>query len=160
MHKPWYKQFWPWFLIAIPLSSFGMGFFIFHIATTTNNSLVIDDYYKEGKVINARLDKIEKARQRNISTELVINDTAIAVKFLSGTPTTGEALKLTFYHVTLEDLDTSALLSLDASGVYRGVVDHALEGKWQVTLTPLDESWKVQSTLYLPQTGPVTFKPE
>ena len=47
--KPWYKQFWPWFLIAIPTSSFIMAYFIVKFATNTQDSLVVDDYYKEGK---------------------------------------------------------------------------------------------------------------
>ena len=61
MHTPWYKQFWPWFLIAVPVITVIMSGFLIHFATSTQDTLVIDDYYKEGKAINARLDKVEAA---------------------------------------------------------------------------------------------------
>ena len=42
--KPWYKYFWPWFLIAVPLSSFVMAYFLVNFAANTEDSLVVDDY--------------------------------------------------------------------------------------------------------------------
>ncbi|MCW8092367.1 FixH family protein [Alteromonas sp. ASW11-130] len=159
MHSPWYKQFWPWFLIAIPLASFGMGFLILHLATNTTDSLVVDDYYKEGKVINARLDKIEQARKKGIKTTLLINDGSIALTFTSGMPRDGQALKLSFYHVTLKARDVSLLLSQDAKGVYRGFTEAPLDGKWKISVMPVDESWKIQQTVTLPHSGEFIFNP-
>lgn len=157
--KPWFKQFWPWFLIAVPLSSFIVGFVVIRFATNTTDSLVVDDYYKEGRAINANLDKEEHARYLNITSDLTIKDGAIAVKFHSGIPQDGNALKLSFYHVTLQDKDISLLLSRDASGIYRGFVDDSLAGKWRVTLTPHDEQWKIQNVLTLPYSGAMKFNP-
>lgn len=159
MNTPWYKQFWPWFLIAIPVISFIMGMVLLNLATNTTDSLVVDDYYKEGKAINARLGKIEEAKRRNITSELAIKDGAVSVKFHSGIPKEGQALKLTFYHTTLKDRDTAVLLSRDAQGIYRGFVEAPLDGKWQVTLTPIDESWKIQQTITLPRSGALKFNP-
>lgn len=156
---PWYKQFWPWFLIAIPTSSFIVGYIVISLSIDTSDSLVVDDYYKEGKAINAKLDKVYEAQRLRITTELMIDNGAVALKFHSGIPQDGTALKLAFYHTTIEDRDTSVLLSRDANGVYRGFVEASLEGKWQITLTPLDESWKVQRTLGLPRTGWFNFNP-
>lgn len=157
--KPWYKQFWPWFLICIPLSSFIVGGFVVNFATDGSDSLVIDDYYKEGKSINARLDKIELAKTLNIKTQLSINNDFIAVEFLSGAPNSKQALKLDFFHVTQEAKDFQALLSADANGIYRATIDSALQGKWRVRLTPLDDSWKVQKTIVLPSASTISFNP-
>lgn len=159
MNTPWYKQFWPWFLIAIPVITFIMGMVLLNLATNTTDSLVVDDYYKEGKAINARLDKIEEAKRRNITSDLTIENGAIAIKFHSGIPREGQALKLTFYHTTLEDRDTSVLLSRDATGVYRGFVESSLDGKWRMTLTPVDEAWKIQQIITLPVSGVIKFNP-
>lgn len=156
---PWYKQFWPWFLIIIPIVTFAMGGLMLHLAMDTTDSLVIDDYYKEGKAINARLDKIENAKRLNITTDLTIDGGAIALKFHSGIPQEGNALKLSFYHVTLSDKDTSVLLTRDANGIYRGFVEESLDGKWQITLTPIDDAWKIQKTMSLPWTGVIRFNP-
>ncbi len=157
--KPWYKYFWPWFLIAVPTSSFIVGYFVIYFATNTEDSLVVDDYYKEGKAINASMAKVEVARRQRIMTDLTINDGAIAVEFHSGIPANGNALKLNFYHVTLQNKDFSILLTRDANGVYRGFTEQDTSGKWKVSLTPLDEKWKVQQTIGLPRDGAIRFVP-
>lgn len=157
--KPWYKQFWPWFLICIPLSSLIVGSQVIRIATDGTNSLVVDDYYKEGKTINARLDKIENAQKLNITTSLYIEQGAIALEFLSGKPTTGEALKLEFFHVTQEFKDFSVLLTSDASGIYRSNELFDIKGTWRLRLMPLDQNWKVQKRVSLPQSNAFEFNP-
>lgn len=157
--KPWYKQFWPWFLICIPLSSLIVGSQVIRLATDGTNSLVVDDYYKEGKSINARLDKIENAIALNISTKLDIKSNGITLEFLSGAPTEGEALQLDFFHVTQEHKDFKVLLTRDASGIYRSNEENPIEGKWRLRLTPLDESWKVQKRISLPQATAFDFNP-
>ncbi len=157
---PWYKQFWPWFLIAVPLSSFIVGSIMFHFATNTTDSLVVDDYYKEGKAINARLDKIQNAKQLNMVTGLTFaDDGSVALRFITGLPRSNEALKLTLYHVTLENRDVDLLLSADANGVYRGYTEADLNGKWRMTLLPIDESWKIQQVVALPRTDEIRFEP-
>ena len=159
MNTPWYKQFWPWFLIAVPFATLIMGGILLKLSISTEDSLVIDDYYKEGKAINASLDKEAQAKRKNITTDLTITDGSIALKFHSGIPQDGNALKLNFYHVTIKERDVSVLLSRDANGIYRGFVDADLSGKWQVSLTPIDESWKIQNTLHLPYSGVIKFNP-
>lgn len=157
--KPWYKQFWPWFLIAIPLSSLIVGSQVIRLATDGTNSLVVDDYYKEGKTINSRLDKIEAAKALNMSTELSVLNDQIALRFLSGAPESGEALKLDFFHATLEAKDFAVFLTQDASGVYRYSDTLDVKGKWRIRLTPIDESWKIQKRVNLPQQKAFEFNP-
>ena len=156
---PWYKQFWPWFLMAIPLSSVMVGIVMFRFANDGTNALVVDDYYKEGKTINARLDKISQAQALNIQTLLTVSNDEVSVSFQSGSPISGEALQLDLFHVTLPKRDRKLLLTRDATGVYRGLVDFPIDGKWRLRLMPLDEEWKVQNTLYLPQINGTPFNP-
>lgn len=155
----WYKQFWPWFLIAIPLSSMIVGSFVIRFATDGTNSLVVDDYYKEGKAINSRLDKIELAKELGITTLLTVEPGNIALEFVSGAPSTGEALKLDFFHVTIEDKDFEVLLTRDANGIYRSNSDNAIDGKWRLRLMPMNEQWKVQDRVTLPQAQAFRFEP-
>ena len=39
--KPWYRQFWPWFIIALPASAVIAGFTTLWIAIQTTDSLVL-----------------------------------------------------------------------------------------------------------------------
>ncbi|GEA10993.1 FixH family protein [Alteromonas sp. KUL49] len=159
MNTPWYKQFWPWFLIAVPVVTLIMGVVLLRLAINTEDSLVVDDYYKEGKAINSRLDKVANARRLRITTDLTIDDGLIAIKFHSGIPQDGTALKLAFHHVTLEEKDTEVLLTRDATGVFRGSTDNDLSGKWRVSLMPMNEEWKIQQTLTLPNGATIRFNP-
>jgi hypothetical protein len=159
MNRPWYKEFWPWFLIAVPVATLIMGGVLLKLAISTEDSLVVDDYYKEGKAINATLDKQAIAKKKNITTDLTIKDGSVALEFHSGIPQEGNAVKLSFYHVTLQERDVSVLLSRDANGIYRGFIEQNLDGKWRVSLTPFDESWKIQKTLQLPYSGVIKFNP-
>ena len=55
--KPWYKEPWPWFLMAGPAIVIVAGFATAWLAIISNDGLVTDDYYKQGLAINQRLQR-------------------------------------------------------------------------------------------------------
>lgn len=156
---PWYKQFWPWFLISIPVISIILSMTMMHLATSGKDTLVIDDYYKEGKGINRQLVKYQEAKVRGIDTTLTFEPHSVQLNFKSGAPETGEALSLTFQHATLAEHDFSVMLVRDANGTYRATLDKPVDGKWRVLLKPIDDQWRISQTLTLPRKGPINFAP-
>lgn len=52
----WYRQFWPWFLIALPGTVVVASLITIYIAFTHQDPLVDGNYYKHGLTINERLD--------------------------------------------------------------------------------------------------------
>jgi hypothetical protein len=40
---PWYKQFWPWFIIALPASAVIASFFTLWLAISNPDQLVVDE---------------------------------------------------------------------------------------------------------------------
>ncbi len=130
-----------------------------NFAINTTDSLVIDDYYKEGKGINLTLSKIQEARVRNIKTTLLVTPNSVSVDFISGTPETGEAIQLEFFHATLVDKDFQVLLTRDASGTYRGNINNDIQGKWKLSLHPYNQEWKVVKDISLPIAQSVDFNP-
>jgi len=40
---PWYRQFWPWFIIALPASVVIAGLYTFYLAVSQPVQLVVDD---------------------------------------------------------------------------------------------------------------------
>lgn len=47
---PWYKQFWPWFIIALPASVVVASFFTLWLAISNPDHLVVDEEeYRELK---------------------------------------------------------------------------------------------------------------
>lgn len=158
-NKKWYKQFWPWFLITIPVCSMILSFNMLRFAFDGQDAMVVDDYYKQGKAINISLEKIQAAKALNIETQLIVNEQDISLRFIHGAPETGAALRLAFYHVTQAPKDQTVDLFRDAQGIYRGSTERDLTGKWQVALTPHDKEWKVQQTLSFPNADPIIFNP-
>ena len=42
-NQPWYKQFWPWFIIALPASVVVASFFTLWLAISNPDHLVLSD---------------------------------------------------------------------------------------------------------------------
>lgn len=159
MTQKWYKQFWPWFLMALPASSICVGGMILYFAITTENSMVSDDYYKEGKAINQSISKKRMAKQLNLVAGVQVDSESVTVKFKQALPRESTALKLDFFHATLEDKDFFVMLTRNAEGVYRGSLPASVDGKWRLTLTPFDESWKIRQTVSFPVANEVILEP-
>ncbi|MGO4894421.1 FixH family protein [Flavobacterium sp. W21_SRS_FM6] len=158
--QAWYKQFWPWFLIVIPLSSMVLSFTMMNFAFNSEDSLVKDDYYKEGRSINLDIHKIQEAKVRQIEAHVVFSDTNVVLELVSGNVDDGAALTMDFFHSTQQFKDFKTVLLKDAAGQYKGEIEHPLQGKWRISLHPYDELWKIQQVVHLPQSTPVVLKPE
>jgi hypothetical protein len=73
---PWYKQGWPWFLIALPATAVVAGTITMVIAVRTWDGLVVDDYYKEGKAIVQTIERTERARELGLKALVQIRSEA------------------------------------------------------------------------------------
>ncbi|UAA37109.1 FixH family protein [Paraneptunicella aestuarii] len=156
---PWHKQFWPWFLITMPVLSVALGILMLVLATTTENSLVRDDYYKEGKAININIEKLRHAKELGIEAELKVSPDKVQLTFIHAEPEDKAALMLEFYHSTQEEKDVNVLLTRNLQGVYEASLSEPLQGKWQITLWPHHKEWKIQETIGLPQSGTIKLIP-
>ena len=70
---PWYRQFWPWFLIALPLLSVVAGLILLGFALDSRDSLVRDDYYKEGMMINQSIRRDQAAAAARLSARIELS---------------------------------------------------------------------------------------
>ena len=43
VEPPWYRQFWPWFIIALPASAVIASLITFYLAVSRPDHLVVDD---------------------------------------------------------------------------------------------------------------------
>src|SRR5690606_30895365 len=64
---PWYKQFWPWFLIGILVFAVVIGLGLVYVSLLNPDSMVRDNYYKEGRAINMHMGGYHRARDLNLS---------------------------------------------------------------------------------------------
>lgn len=150
MQHPWYKQFWPWFLIVLPLCAVAASLYTFYLASSGADSMVVDDYYKKGRAYNKDLTEIKRAAELKIIAKLSYEDNVVAIK-LDGGQQQGQAIRVKFTHPTLEKQDHHLVMTTDAAGVYRDRLDSPLiDGDWHLQIEAADGSWRLQKRITLP----------
>ena len=143
---PWYRQRWPWLLIAGPLVAVIAGVITLGLAIRTNDSLVNDDYYKRGKEINVELGRDKEASKLGISAQILVSDNHQQARVLLSSQNAAppKTVKLTFLHPTLANQDFSAELTRGNDGFYSGAVQLAPSTHWHVRLEGADNTWRIQ----------------
>ncbi|MGR5109121.1 FixH family protein [Vibrio hyugaensis] len=158
MVKPWYKQFWPWFLIILPLTV--VVWTIVTVVVFANNSvsLVAEDYYKKGKGINIDISKMNVARDLGLNATVSSDDNTVVISFNKGELPHFPALTATFTHRTLPDRDFTKLLTADAKGNYRLTQEDSIQGPWFVELEPHNKEWMIQGRVEFPAQPTILMK--
>ncbi|MCU0935408.1 MAG: FixH family protein [Gammaproteobacteria bacterium] len=144
--KPWYRQFWPWVLILLPLTAVVASFTTLFIAMHDPDGLVAEDYYKAGLAINRTLERQDQARLAGIAArgqlDLATGDVVLSV---DGLPASADPLTLRFAHATRSTHDQQVLLRpVPGGGRYAGQLNERLRsGAWTLYLEPAGAAWRV-----------------
>ncbi|MGQ7842898.1 FixH family protein [Granulosicoccus sp. 3-233] len=164
--KPWYRYGWPWFLISIPFVSVALGAMMLYLALSANNSLVVDDYYKEGKGINLRIERDRTATLLGLNATLRSADEGLIIDVDRLMPTLPpelhqqaegleavfhwpQALVMQWVHVTRAELDGETVLQSIGGNRYLATGAELPEfGKFRIHLQPADQApWRLVSSL-------------
>jgi hypothetical protein len=154
--EPWYKQFWPWFIIALPASVVVASIITVTIAVKNQDSLVADDYYKEGLGINQALEKDDHAKQMQLSAEVTIDELVGEIKLaLFGDVTQWpQSIEIYWVHPTDRRQDFKLITNriqgdqLNVAQRYIGQLDVAISGRWYVQLSASEpEPWRLKTAV-------------
>ena len=150
--EPWYKQFWPWFLIALPASVVVASIVTINLAIESDDGLVSDDYYKEGLAIHKNADSAASARALGIAGTLNYDADTGAINLVLDKPLQAKqpALSLEVVHPTLPDQDQTIRLSAVDGIRFAGRLEPLGPGNWKLALRPADRSWRVEGRLLQP----------
>lgn len=143
---PWYKQFWPWFLIAFPAMAVLAGIATIIIAVNSDDGLVKDDYYKAGLSINQRLESTQKAKELKLKAAVEWDSSthAVALNLSGQLAPLPSRLKLLLTHATRANRDQNITLFLaPGKKSYHGKTDDIKNGNWILILEPEDSSWRI-----------------
>ncbi|WP_025820359.1 FixH family protein [Shewanella marina] len=143
---PWYKQFWPWFLIVLPLCVVIASFTTLKIAIDHADPLVAEDYYKDGKAINMDLRKSKYAKQLGMQYSFTMSGNQIVISQHGG-PEYNTALKIAFYHPTIAERDFEQMVTADTNRNYRIDLAEPLTGAWEVRLESYDSTWRIHQRI-------------
>lgn len=143
---PWYRQRWPWLLMAGPAIVVVAGFVTAWLAATSSDGLVEDDYYKQGLAVDKQLQRVRVADERRLAADLVLGGSGRELRlFLSSAEGVAlpERLFLRFVHPTRSGADQSLELRRDASGYYTGSLTAPISGRWRVQIEDERREWRL-----------------
>jgi len=144
---PWYKQFWPWFLISLPASVVVASMFTIKIAVDSDDGLVSKDYYKEGKAIHMDASARQKARDLGIvaNIDFAQQEQVIRVVIDSESLAAVGALQLALRHPTRADKDSLLdLKPVDPTTYEAPMPDLTSTHNWNVELIAADAGWELR----------------
>jgi len=142
--EPWYKQFWPWVLIGLPMAAVIASVSTLFIAIENKPDMVVEDYYKKGKAINVDLTRLDNAYKLALKFRLTLTDDRLTLTQTFG-ETQNAALRIRFIHRTLKINDFDHLLTADGNGVYAVPLDKPVTGKWSIQVESFNGTWRVQT---------------
>lgn len=160
--RPWYRQFWPWFLISIPATAVVGGLLVLFIAIKTQDGLVEDDYYKSGLVVNKDLSRDRRATDLGVNARLDMDLTRHRVSVVLEGRGTGTlpALQLSLVHPTRSHHDISAVLSRGPDGRFTGSIAELPSGRWHMQIEPPAMDWRLTGRISVPGEHQVSLRPE
>lgn len=156
---PWYKVSWVWYIIFMKFAVITACIVTAILIYRNPISMVVDDYYNEGRTINLQMQRVIVAEERNISFYVDINGDQLTVRFRSGEPESIGTLMVTFYHPTTHNHDFDLRLTRAADGVYRQQLPQELDGHWRIDIEPFDREWRVSQNVFLPASQTITLIP-
>lgn len=152
---PWYRQFWFWFVFGPLIFIIIMCGFTVSIALKNSDDVIIDNYYKQGRMINQTLDQDKRARALGLQADLRFDRTTgeVILRFPqlpADTSLVPRTLLLLMGHPVKAAEDREVLLTSIAPGQYRGELTSEPLYAWYLTLYPvtdLDERNQAEWTL-------------
>ena len=157
---PWYKQFWPWFVISIPAITVVAGISMVFTAFQNRDAMVVDDYYKTGLAINATLARDKQAEQLGLQAIGRINkDNKQVILTLYG-QNSAKKLYLSLTHPTSSQQDMRISLNAEKnSKQYTGQLPVLPQEKRYLLLEPEDKSWRLTGHAMFPGTVQWSLRP-
>lgn len=156
---PWYRQGWPWFIIALPAIAVIAGTITAVIAFRTFDGMVVDDYYKEGKAIMQTLGRVERAHELGLAAHLSIRSDFIRVELSAPSVESVPArIILTVIHPTRDGADQELVLD-SVQGVYAGPLLPLSTGRWLFQIEDESRSWRMNGAAYLPTETEIRIDP-
>lgn len=142
--KPWYREPWPWLLMAGPAAVLVAGAATTWIAFASADGLVADDYYRQGLGINKRLARAQAAERAGISARVELAPGRIRVRLQGEAP---EALFVQLAHATRAGHDVRLRLAPGADGAYEAELAPLAAGRWRAVIEDPRARWRLAQEL-------------
>lgn len=147
----WYREPFVWMLIFIPLSAVVGGLITLGLAISSDDGLVVDDYYWRGKQINRVLERDRWAAAHEIKADLVLDyerrvvTARLAAREAIQLPA---RIRLALLHATRAGFDQTLELNRTLDGSYHALLPTLVPGHWYLQLESGD--WRLLGSMRFP----------
>lgn len=156
--KPWFRQPWFWFLLIFPGAAIIWCTIAITVALNSQNSMVTDDYARQGRGYNMEIARDENARDLGLRAEMAFEDRRIT---LSVDTRNGRAdypyLILNLFHPTIAERDRTVQFRAVGEGQYAASLNQPIEGRWYFDLRGPDNDWRLKGESNLPSDRQLTL---
>ncbi|GGE60251.1 hypothetical protein GCM10011533_10980 [Streptosporangium jomthongense] len=158
---PWYRQPWFWFLTIAPLSAITFSMFMLVVASNMKDTMVTDDYSKEGRGINLEIARDKAAADMGLRADMAFENRSILLNVSTEQGAAGfPYLILKLFHPTLSQKDRTIQFRNDGNGHYTGNMLDDIKGRWYYELTGPDNVWRLKGEARLPTEGYLHLSPQ
>lgn len=154
-NTPWYRQFWPWMLIALPLSVVIASMITIILAIDNPDSVVVDDYYKQGLAINRDIAREQRAKEMGVDLrmQLSASHAQLHVHYSGIKGVAPQQMKVQFIHPTLKQRDQTVILVKSGDSDYSGKIARLAGSQWDLLVEPDDGQWRISTRISSPWNG-------
>lgn len=157
--NPWYREPWPWFLMAGPAVVIVAALATAWIAISSNDGLVTEDYYKKGLAVNQTLARNELATRLGLEVRarFTAEGVDLGLKSIGGADfVQPKSLILSLSHPTRAGLDQTVTMPLE-NGRYAAQLRLPTAGHWLVIVEDEARTWRLMGNVMLPAAGEVVI---
>lgn len=148
--NPWYREFWAWFVLAPLILIVLVCSVLISVAVSQRDDLVVDDYYKVGKMINQEFAPEQEAQRLAVEAQLTI-DIESGELFVDLNQSGPALLSLEFSHPSDSSLDMVTILRSADQKRYRADIEALEPSRWYVRLNAITEDdeviWRLKGEL-------------
>lgn len=159
---PWYKQFWLWFML-VPLFILVLAsFYLLYLAITTNDGVVVDNYYRDGKGYVVRQEEDAFARAMELQADVRWKSDTLSLQLDGRLTPLPEQLELLIIFPTNDDFDVTVIMDHRGLGEYVGQLPEPVSGRRLLQVHPLntDTEWRLHADVEVPPSGDLVLLPK
>lgn len=156
---PWYRQAWPWFLIAVPAVAVIAGVATLWLAVSTSDGLVVDDYYKQGLAIQQTMARSQRAAELGLEAQLHLQAGAFELQLKGrSAEAVPDRVLITFSHPTRAGLD-QAMVVEGREGRFSGSFRNLVSGRWDIQIEDGARTWRLNGAANIPTETEIRIVP-
>lgn len=153
--KPWFKELWFWLLISPMLTLIVSVPIMVTTAFKGADDRVLDDYYKEGRMINHRFEEQTLAFELGISGVIEFDWVVGELSFTANQELDSASIDVQLSHPADAAQDLTMTLRKTSATRYRADIDSLSRGRWYLSVQGIvqqgeqERAWRIVDEINL-----------